>query len=187
MRFIGFGVSRAADALTLVGGVCLVLMMLQTVADVTMRYVFNAPIYGTVEVASYYYMVGVVFLPLAMIELRHQHINVTLVVQLLPKRWQSYIFALGCVVAATFYGLLAYQTFWDAVRATRIGESMMGAVHVMIWPSRWALPIGFFLIAVAVLLNALAAVRDPEGFDPSPADEDQMRKQISGDAGRSTN
>ena len=66
--------------------------------------------------------------------------------------------------------MLAYQTYLDALKATRIGEVMMGSNYVTIWPSRWALPLGFAVLCLAVLLHAWRAIRNPRTFDPSPAE-----------------
>lgn len=159
-----------SDALTFLAAICLLLMMLQMAADVVLKYFFNAPIEGNLEIVSFYYMVGVVFLPLAMVELRHEHINVDLFVRLLPKPLQSLIYASGCLLSATFFAMLAYQTYLDALKATRIGEVMMGSDYVTIWPSRWALPLGFTVLCLAVLLHAWRAIQNPRTFDPSPAE-----------------
>ncbi len=161
IRFVSGG-------LTILAGLCLSLMMLQIVIDVSMKYIFNSPIEGNLEVVSFYYMVGVVFLPLAMVELRHEHINVDLFVQMLPKRGRSYVYVFGCGVSLVFFGVLAYQTFLDAIHATRINEIMMGSIYVTVWPSRWFLPIGFILIGLAIVVHAVKALRDPLVFDPTP-------------------
>ncbi|MDF2765458.1 MAG: Tripartite ATP-independent periplasmic transporter, DctQ component, partial [Rhodospirillales bacterium] len=64
-----------AYAFALVAGVSIVLMMLQTVTDVFMTNVFGRPIEGNLEISSIYHMVLVVFLPLALVELRHENIS----------------------------------------------------------------------------------------------------------------
>ena len=160
----------AADIRTVLAAICLLLMMLQMVLDVALKYFLNAPIEGNLEIVSFYHMVGVVFLPLAMVELRHEHINVDLFVRPLPKTFQSFIYAFGCLISATFFAMLAYQTYLDALKATHIGEVMMGSSFVTIWPSRWALPAGFTVLYLAMLLHAWRAIRSPYTFDPSPAE-----------------
>jgi TRAP-type C4-dicarboxylate transport system permease small subunit len=161
-----------ANALSLVAGVCLVLMMLQMVLDVVLKYVFNTPIEGNLQIVSRYYMVGVVFLPLAMVELRHGHINVDLFTRLLPQRGQNYVYAFSCLVAAVFFVALTYQTALDALHAMKVNEMIMGSIYVTIWPARWMLPIGFAVIALAVLLHAWRALRDPDRFRPEPDSPD---------------
>lgn len=157
-----------AYALAAVAAVCLILMMGQIVVDVALKYLLNRPIQGNLEIVSFYYMVGVVFLPLAFVELRHEHISVDLFVLMMPNAVRRIIYALASLVAASFFALLAYQTFVDAVNATRIGEVMMGTNFVPIWPSRWFLPVGFAVMSAVNVLHALRSIVEGDGFEPTP-------------------
>ena len=172
-------VRRGSDGLTILGGLCLVLMMLQIVVDVGLNRVFNSPIEGNLEVVSYYYMVGVVFLPLAMVELRHEHINVDLFILMLPKGMRVYVYVFSCVVSLVFFAVLTYRTFLDAVHATRVTEIMMGSIYVTIWPSRWTLPAGFALVFLAILVHAIRALREPDTFEPAPEVAEVSTEEVS--------
>ncbi len=158
----------ASKFLSHIASACLFLMMVQVVLDVILKYVFNNPIEGNLELVSFYYMVAVVFLSLAIVEIRHEHINVDLFVLQMPKTYQKYIYALSSILASFFFGILAYQTLIDAVRSTLAGEVMMGTNLVSIWPSRWALPIGFGLICIVTLHHAWRALTE-RNFNPKPA------------------
>lgn len=156
-----------ANGLTLLAGIALLLMMGQMVLDVFLTYFFRKPIEGNLEVVSIYHMVAVVFLPLAMVELRHEHIHVDLVVRWLPQVVQRMIYILGSLISATFFAILAYQTWLDALKSYRMDEIVMGAVYVTIWPAKFILPFSFLLIMLTVLLHAWKALIHPD-FDPSP-------------------
>ncbi len=69
-----------------VAALSLLLMMMQTVVDIVLRSAFNRPIEGNLEVVSLYHMVAVVFLPLALVELKHEHISVDMFLAVLPQR-----------------------------------------------------------------------------------------------------
>src|SRR3712207_1142471 len=109
-----------AYSLALVAAISVVLMMLQTVADVLMTDIFGRPIEGNLEISSIYHMVIVVFLPLALVELRHENITADILVRLFPARVQQIVYGLGQLVCAVFFAILAYQTWLDAVNAWRI-------------------------------------------------------------------
>lgn len=153
------------------GGLFLLLMLAQITLDVALEYFFDAPIEGNLEIVSVYYMVGVAFLPLALVELRHEHIRVELIVRFLSRRSQNYLYAFGSLVTAVFFGLLTYQTLLDALHALEIREKIMGSILVTIWPSRFILPASFLMMLLAALLHALRAIADPEHFEPSEAPE----------------
>ncbi len=168
---LGKLIHHLSFVLMLVAGISLLLMMIQTCADVILDNLFGAPIEGNLEVISAYHMVLVVFLPLAYVELRHEHINADLLVRLMPHRAQRTIYVLGCLVSCFFFGILTWQTMLDAVDSYRINEVIMGSVYVTIWPAKLSLPLGFAAIFLAILYNMWRAVSEVD-FDPSPETPD---------------
>lgn len=140
-------------------GVFLVLMVGHVTLDVIMKYVFNKPIIGTMETVTYYYMVSIVFLPLALVELRNEHIYVDLFIRRLSSRTQMRIYIFGCLCGIVYFGGMTYQTFLDAVHATAQKETVMSNYLFYVWPSRWALPLGMGCIVLALALNIGRAVK----------------------------
>ena len=148
---------RLGEGLAVAGGVALVLMMLHIVADVATKYLFNDPIDGTTEIVAAYYMVAVVFLPLAYVTFAEGH----LIVELFTARMSGRPLAalVGCAGLVTLAYLLffIYHTAVEAVRRTREGEAWETSVDlVAVWPSRWFLTVG---LAAMALYVALALVR----------------------------
>jgi TRAP-type C4-dicarboxylate transport system permease small subunit len=172
VRGVAHAVERAvravALALAFVAGAALLLMMLQTVVDVTMNNLFGGPIEGNLEIMSVYHMVALVFLPLAIVELKHEHITVDLLVRLFPKGLRRATDTIGYLVAAVFFGMLAWQTAIDAHESWAMGEILMTSILITIWPAKFSLPVGFAAVMLASLLHAWRAATDPE-FDPTPA------------------
>lgn len=156
-----------ATAFAFVAGVALLLMMVQTVVDVTMKNVFGAPIEGNLEIVSVYHMVALVFLPLAIVELKHEHIVVDLLVRLFPSGLRRTTDTIGYLVSAMFFGILAWQTGVDAIEAYQMGEILMTSILVTIWPAKFSLPLGFAAVMLACLLHAWQVATDPE-FDATP-------------------
>ena len=163
-------------------GAVLLLMMIQTAGDVVMRNVFQQPIKGNIEIISAYYMVFVVFLSLAIVELRHEHISVDLFVLMLPAGLRRVVQAVAYAVSAVFFAILAYRTFLDAVESWKINEIIIGAHYITIWPARFALPVGFFTVMLATLLHLWKTIADPD-FDPAPHVPETMDNKRSGHDG----
>jgi TRAP-type C4-dicarboxylate transport system permease small subunit len=158
---------RLATCLAAIAILSLFLMMIQTVIDVLASNLAGRPIPGNLEIISVYHMVLVVFLPLALVEVKKEPIAVDLVYRMLPRLLQRWVLVAGYLVTAGFFGLLVWQTGADALRSFGMNEMMMGAVFVTIWPAKLALPVGLAAALLAVAANAWQAATDA-GFNPSP-------------------
>ena len=140
-------------ALTVLAALSICLMMLHVVVDVFCNYAFSAPLIGTLEIVSYYYMVSAVFLPLALVEWRNQHIYVDLFYQRFSPTFRRAADILALLLSAGFFAMLAYQSGIDALRAISINEMALGSAYMPIWPSRILLPVGFGATALVCLLR----------------------------------
>ena len=63
-RFFGL-IDRPSNLLTKLAGIIIMVMMIHISADVAAKYLLNDPIDGTLEIVAAYYMVVIVFFPLA--------------------------------------------------------------------------------------------------------------------------
>lgn len=146
-------------AFLVVGCLFIAIMMLHVTVDVALRFLFNSSVIGTLETVSYYHMVIAVFLPFGYVELKGEHIRVDLFVQFLPKPVQFALYLFACLLGLAYFGMLGYQSFLDAWRSTDRMETIMSNFLFYIWPSRWALPLGFAGICFAILANLVRALR----------------------------
>ena len=149
--------------------VCLILMMGHVVLDVFMKITFNSPIIGTLETVSYYYMVGAVFLPLAAVELKKENVHVDLFIQFAPILVRRAVIIFGNIICALYFGGLCYQTLIDAVKAYAYKETIMSNYLFYVWPSRWALPLGFLAVVLVFVSSTLRQLRE---FFSSPSEDE---------------
>jgi TRAP-type C4-dicarboxylate transport system permease small subunit len=148
---------RLTLALTWIAGAALVLMMTHVAGDVILKYLFNMPIPGTAEVVAAYYMIGVVFLPLAWIEAHNRPIVVELFYDRMPPWAKPPLDVLGTVASLVFYGFLVWQSIKIALESFATGEYVDGMWRVVVWPSRFLIPLGL-VVAMLVLLVRLTRV-----------------------------
>ena len=166
-------VKGLANGLAFFGGLSVLLMMIQTVLDVGLNIFFRKPIEGNMEIISIYHMVLLVFLPLASVELKHEHINADLLVQTFSAKWRRITYLFGALITLIFLGLLMVQTWKDAIKSFEINEVVMGSVYVLVWPAKFSLPIGFFAMILVVIMHMVHAITraDFNPIPPDPADE----------------
>lgn len=154
---------RMSRVLMFIAGIGLLLMMVQTVADVIADNFFGKPIPGNLEVISVYHMVLVVFLPIAMVEWKHENIQVDLFYLMMPPWAQRISLVLGYLVCAIFFAILTRQTWIDAMISLRKNELMMAAVYLVIWPAKFILPIGFAAITLVSIRHFFKSMTAPLG------------------------
>lgn len=177
MIWIGRALSRLTSLAAIVGMVCVALMMAHVTADVAMRYLFNAPIGGTITIVSHYYMVILGFVSLAVAEERDAHISVEVVADLLPPLFTRPLAALASGVALFVFTMMTQRTWEEALRKMASGSTIeQGTMSIPLWPSYFALPIGCgLMVLVAGYKLVIAATGAPSGLatDPVPAAERQ--------------
>jgi TRAP-type C4-dicarboxylate transport system permease small subunit len=164
--------TRALDALTqilvVLSGIVIAFMAIHIAVDVGGRYLLRAPLPGTVEFVSRYYMVVLVFLPLALVQRQDGHFVAGLFTDHLPPRIKLRLIAVTNLAMAAVAGLLAWAGASAAEHATRTGEQVQAAEFVILsWPGRWLVPLGLGLMALQALVNAarLFAGRVPAPLD----------------------
>lgn len=151
--------ARLSTFATFTAALAALAMMVQVVADVTAKYVFDAPIDGTEEIVSYYYMIAIVILPLATVELKNEHVTVDILYDRFSPGWRYLCDALGRLLSFMIFVALGYQSLLQAIASYKVGELSMGAASIIIWPPRFFLPLGFLLIALVALARLLALWR----------------------------
>lgn len=159
-----------------VAGLLLFAMMLHVVADVFARYLFNHPITGTLEIVSNYYMVAIVFLPLAMVQLHGGHVKVEIFTAWFGPRVIAIFDIFAALLMLLYVGLMAWFVLQSALHQTLIGEKLkVGVALLPVWPARWFAPIGavvFLLALVATVIQHVRKLQDPHAPDLK-AEEDE--------------
>lgn len=135
------------------------LMMLHIAIDVAGRVIFNQPLSGTTEIVSAYYMVAVAYLPLAWIARKDDHIVVELFTRKVSGRSRLYLDIFTHTVTLAYISFFAWQTSLAAMEETHVNEQWESAHgFIMVWPSRWLLPVSAFMMAAYLLLRIIRDV-----------------------------
>lgn len=129
-------------------------MMLHVAADVAAKLLFRQPLLGTLESVSLFYMVAVVFLPLAAVQRERGHIFIELFTQRLSARAQRSLDGLALLLTFALAATLFWRGFDVAMEKTAVRElSTNIEFQVEVWPGRWFPVIGFGLTALWCFLQ----------------------------------
>ncbi|NOL50044.1 TRAP transporter small permease [Pelistega europaea] len=140
-----------------VASVALVVMALHIFMDFIGR-LLGFYLDGTLEFTSFYYMIFAVFLGASYAQQKNVHIATDVLTNLLPQTIQTVVIKIGLLVQIAFYAILSYQTLLDAISSYESSEEAMANFTFYIWPSKWALPIGFISLTLVVILQLFSRV-----------------------------
>jgi TRAP-type C4-dicarboxylate transport system permease small subunit len=170
MTFAAGAIGRALRvveyALVSVSVVVILFLMAFVGAEVLMRYAFNSPIPGHLELSELM-MPVIVFLAISYTQATHGHVGMELVLDALPPnaRRRSHI---GVLLASVFIcSVLAYFSLKNTIQLWRYDDVTMSPPYFKTWPSAAAIPLGYVLISMRMFIQALHHY-DPDRF---PANE----------------
>ena len=142
--------------------------------DVALRYVFNRPIVGGIEIVEYA-LVYITFLGASWAVPRGAHIDIDVCVQAMPKSWQrvcvflSNLISLGVAVVLMVFGT---SVTWTSYMRSAFKPTVL---EIPTWIVLLVIPIGSALLAARFLretivsAEAIATGRDIErGQHPPP-------------------
>lgn len=142
------------DAMTLFAGIAVAIMMVQVTIDAVLRYVFNAPLQGTITFVSHYYMLFVVFLPLAAPEWKSGHISVDIVTNQFSDRVNAHLARWTHLYGAAIYAAITYASWGEAVSKFNTSAKVIDSnLSIPIWPGYFVLPIGCGLMTMVLLFK----------------------------------
>jgi TRAP-type C4-dicarboxylate transport system permease small subunit len=112
-----FQISRATGVLSYIGFLGMILL---TVCDVVLRYAFNRPIVGAYEITQYMLLISV-FASFAYCQMLRGHIQISMVVRILPKRVAFIIFTLTSLMTTAIMFFIGYAAAQQAIYAAAKG------------------------------------------------------------------
>lgn len=130
-----------------VSAAAIVAMMLLTCADVVLRY-FRRPVPGTYELVCFLGAVAVAF-ALAHTSVEKGHVSVSFVVQLLPKRIQSFIACITTGFGLILFSLIAWRSMIYANDLRLSGEVSL-TLELPFYPFVYG--VGFSAAVVCLIL-----------------------------------
>ena len=156
----------------LVSALATFLMMMLVVANVLGRYLFNAPLTGTLEFTESL-LVLIIFLSVALTQYDGGHIRVTLLTRRLPRACARALTVFCMLAGAVFFAWCAYAAWKFAAQSWSFNEQEWGTVVFPLWPVKFVVFVGIAMLAIQFLLDAIA-----ETMMPIAADDERAMERI---------
>ncbi len=146
---------RALRTLALASGFILLFVMVYTVADVMMRYAFNRPFSGSVEVTEFS-MSLIIFLALPYTGFVGAHISVDLFEKYLDRPSLRYLPAILAFIGAALFALIAWRVLLETMATFNQTSNMLRMPH---YPFRFAVAACSLVFAAVLLIQGWQALR----------------------------
>jgi len=150
--------ARIVQVLLAAAALLTFLLSFLVVADVIGRVVFNSPVKGTPEIVSMSIVI-ICFLLAGYAVQSGSMLHADILVGLLGKRGPLISSLLSGVLGAVFFALIVWGSYEPALHAWTSGEfEGEGALRVPVWPARFVVVLGAFLVFVTYVGQAVSAV-----------------------------
>ena len=140
------------------GSLTMVGLMLMTVADVVLRYFFNAPILGSFELTEFS-LILLVFLAIPWGTAQKVNVRVDLLVGSMPDRVRAIFDSITCLFSICITALFAWYTVPQAKYMMKLGsESEM--LEIPHYPFYFMVALGFFLLFFVLIGNLIDFINE---------------------------
>ena len=146
-RFLGL----IENGLNLCAGGLIFALMLLGVAQIVLRTVFDAPIYGYIDIVEVS-MVGFAILSIAFVQRTGAHVRMEILVARLKGRWLWLAEMAGTALAAFIVGVLIPYAWRHFERAFEFGDSTID-IELATWPAKLVVPVALSVLLVRLLVQ----------------------------------
>jgi len=160
-------VARLQSAQLRLAATALIVMMLVTVADVTLRYLFNSPIRGSYDIVEVM-LVVFVFHGMAAVFVRRQNIAIDLIDSFVSRRFVAVLTRFADIVSVAALCLLFWAMTGPAWQVYEYGDRKidLDLPISLLWIAALVGMVGVILAAIA----ALVVAPDPDSHPRSSAE-----------------
>ena len=139
-------ISRICSFIAAIAAVFLVLL---TVGDVLMRFLFSKPILGSFELTEYL-LVVIVFLAIPWATMRGNNVRVELITVRLRKKTQNVLYGISCFLSLLLTALIAWYTIPQAKYAYELMEKS-DMLDIPTYPFYFLIAVGFFILTIILI------------------------------------
>jgi TRAP-type C4-dicarboxylate transport system permease small subunit len=140
----------------IVGAIVLAVMMFIVAADVTLRYILNAPIKGSVELVEAAMVIST-FFAVAYTASKKGHVAIDLVITRLPRKAVTVIDIVIYLISISFFSLMIWRNLIRA-NAALVEHQVTTVLSIPLYPLMFIIAFGFILLTLVLLSDLLTLI-----------------------------
>ena len=157
-------VTWASRIAGVIATVAVMSIMVVTVTDVLLRFIFNRPIPGSVELCQYFIVVGG-FLGLAWCAIKGAHVRVDMISALLSPRLLKVSDIINYLIALSIVPLLGWRLLVQA-RFVQLQRTASSNLEIPAYPFYITAGVGYCLLGLVIIflliISILSIIKDEE-------------------------
>ena len=174
MKKVMYVTETVAKGICIFSVVALLVMLIVTILDVFLRFFFNAPLVGSIEIAR---MMLVCMSPAFVYALvLKRHIQVPLIIDMLGRKGQLFFDLIGHLIAAGLCGLMFYQGL-NVTSARMAQRHVYSMLRIPTWPFYLLFSVAMGLFAVVVIICLIDNFMDKTRYVREPGSERVIRHE----------
>jgi tripartite ATP-independent transporter DctM subunit len=144
-------IKKLSGAFYIVAVATIAVMMFICAADTILRYFFNSPILGTIEIIEFL-MAALVFLGLAYTSMHKGHINVDVISSRFSPRVQAVFSSITCFLTLGVFAMISWRCFVYAALLKK-GNYFSATWHIPIYPFLYVAAVGAIVICLVLIFD----------------------------------
>lgn len=148
---------RLETSLNLLASTVLFGLMFYVTAEVAMRYLFNRPLPGHLELTQLF-IAPAVFLALSYVQEYRGHVGMDLLVERLSRRARAVVDVFVLLVALATFVVITWFSWTSAWMSWEMGD-VTPTAYLPTWWSKMAVPVGSALLCVRLVLQLVESLR----------------------------
>jgi TRAP-type C4-dicarboxylate transport system permease small subunit len=139
-------------------GILMIIMAFLSTYGATRRYAFSSPEPISYELSKSFLLLSFV-LALAAVERQDRLLRCDLLLTNFPETLKNTVLnIIGPILGITFFGVLTWVSFGDAMRALHFGEVSQSAWPIPLFPLKIFVPIGYGFFCFILLIRLIRGV-----------------------------
>ena len=140
------------------------LMMVWIFIDVILRYFFNRPIAGTMEITGEYLLVIIVYLSISFTQKQNGHVNVDLLLNKLSKGTKRIVGLITNLAALFLFIILGINNFQEGLKNFAKDIRSPGVLDYPLAPALMIISLGILLLSIRLLFDSINILRNKKEF-----------------------
>lgn len=149
-------ISRIITVAHGIGVAFMTLMMLLTVSDVIMRYLFNRPIMGSFELTQFFMAILVSF-GISYTAIKKGHVGVDIIISRLSRKTRMIVNMITQLLALVLFSLVSWRNIDQAINVKANGTTS-SVLLIPVFPFVYVFAFGCALLSLVLLLDFIESI-----------------------------